>query len=67
MRVVTWNVWGRFGQWAERQAGIEETLAEGGFTTPKDMGPAMKAINAKVAGRADGKTVADLVKARLAG
>jgi endonuclease/exonuclease/phosphatase family metal-dependent hydrolase len=27
MRVVTWNVWGRFGQWAEREAGIEETLA----------------------------------------
>jgi endonuclease/exonuclease/phosphatase family metal-dependent hydrolase len=27
MRVVTWNVWGRFGRWAERQAGIEETLA----------------------------------------
>lgn len=28
VRVVTWNVWGRFGQWAERQARIEETLAE---------------------------------------
>jgi len=27
VRVVTWNVWGRFGRWAERQAGIEETLA----------------------------------------
>jgi endonuclease/exonuclease/phosphatase family metal-dependent hydrolase len=27
MRVATWNVWGRFGRWAERQAGIEETLA----------------------------------------
>jgi endonuclease/exonuclease/phosphatase family metal-dependent hydrolase len=26
MRIVTWNVWGRFGRWAERQAGIEETL-----------------------------------------
>ncbi|MGH9004796.1 MAG: GatB/YqeY domain-containing protein [Acidimicrobiia bacterium] len=31
------------------------------------MGPAMKAVNARVAGRADGKTVATLVKARLAG
>jgi endonuclease/exonuclease/phosphatase family metal-dependent hydrolase len=27
MRVVTWNVWGRYGRWRERQAGIEETLA----------------------------------------
>ena len=26
MRIVTWNVWGRFGRWRERQAGIEETL-----------------------------------------
>ena len=26
MRIVTWNVWGRYGHWAERQAGIEETL-----------------------------------------
>ena len=29
------------------------------------MGPAMKAVTAKVAGRADGKTVSDLVRARL--
>jgi uncharacterized protein YqeY len=29
------------------------------------MGRAMKAVNAKVDGRADGRTVADLVKARL--
>lgn len=27
MRIVTWNVWGRYGNWRERQAGIEETLA----------------------------------------
>lgn len=27
MRIVTWNVWGRYGQWRERQAGIEDTLA----------------------------------------
>jgi len=27
VRIATWNVWGRFGQWAEREAGIEETLA----------------------------------------
>ncbi len=46
---------------------VSETLAEGGFAAPGDMGPAMKAVNAKVAGRADGKAVAALVKARLAG
>jgi endonuclease/exonuclease/phosphatase family metal-dependent hydrolase len=27
MRVVTWNVWGRHGDWRRRQAGIEEVLA----------------------------------------
>ena len=27
MRVVTWNVWGRYGRWQERQAAIEESLA----------------------------------------
>ncbi len=46
---------------------VAETLAEGGFNAPAQMGQAMKAVNAKVKGRADGKTVADLVKARLGG
>jgi endonuclease/exonuclease/phosphatase family metal-dependent hydrolase len=27
MRVVTWNVWGRYGRWEERQAGIDDVLA----------------------------------------
>jgi endonuclease/exonuclease/phosphatase family metal-dependent hydrolase len=26
LRVVTWNVWGRYGAWEERQAGIEDVL-----------------------------------------
>ena len=26
LRVVTWNVWGRYGQWQERQAAIEDSL-----------------------------------------
>lgn len=26
MRVVTWNVWGRYGEWQRRQAAIEEVL-----------------------------------------
>ena len=28
VRIATWNVWGRFGRWAERQAGIEDALAK---------------------------------------
>ena len=26
MRIVTWNVWGRYGQWQERQTAIEDSL-----------------------------------------
>jgi uncharacterized protein YqeY len=52
---------------SELEAIVTEVLAEGGFSSPKDMGAAMKAVNAKVAGRADGKAVAELVKAKLAG
>lgn len=44
---------------------IERVLAEGGFADMKSMGPAMKAVNAEVAGRADGRVVADMVKAQL--
>jgi len=49
----------------ELEAIITETLAEGGFSGMAAMGPAMKAVTAKVAGRADGKTVSDLVRQRL--
>ncbi|HTV15226.1 MAG TPA: GatB/YqeY domain-containing protein [Acidobacteriaceae bacterium] len=48
---------------------VEETLVAGAFG-PRDMGPAMKAVQAKIAetgARADGKQVSDLVKAKLAG
>ena len=44
---------------------IEQTLAEEGISAKSDMGRAMKAVNAKVAGRADGRTVATIVKERL--
>lgn len=44
---------------------IEQTLADEGFSAKADMGRAMKAVNTKVAGRADGRQVADLVKDRL--
>ena len=46
---------------------VDEALAEGGFTEPSQMGLAMKAAMAKVAGQADGKVVSALVKARLSG
>lgn len=46
---------------------VDEALAEGGFDSPSQMGLAMKAAMAKVAGQADGKVVSALVKARLAG
>jgi hypothetical protein len=50
----------------ELDALITETLAEGGFSGMAAMGPAMKAVTARVAGRADGKTVSTLVRDRLA-
>lgn len=45
---------------------VESVLAENGLTEKAQMGQAMKAVNAAVAGRADGRTVADLVKSKLA-
>jgi uncharacterized protein YqeY len=44
---------------------VKEALAEAGATSAKDMGKAMKAAMAKVAGRADGKLVQAAVKANL--
>ena len=46
---------------------VHEALDEGGFMDPSQMGLAMKAAVAKVAGRADGKAVSAIVKARLTG
>jgi uncharacterized protein len=54
---------------------VSETLAELAATLghkpgPKDMGPAMKAVQARVqatGARAEGKTVSEMVKAELAG
>jgi uncharacterized protein len=53
----------------ELQAIVDEVLAAANFG-PRDMGPAMKAVQAKIqeAGqRADGRQVSELVKAKLAG
>ena len=44
---------------------VEEAVTETGATSKKDMGKMMKAVMAKVAGRADGKTVQQAVVKRL--
>jgi uncharacterized protein YqeY len=47
---------------------VAEAIEETGASSPKDMGRVMKAAMAKLAGQSvDGKTVNDLVRARLAG
>jgi uncharacterized protein YqeY len=45
---------------------IDRVLAEQNLSGPRAIGPAMKSVQAAVAGRADGARVAGLVKARLA-
>jgi hypothetical protein len=44
---------------------IEEVAAATGAQGMKDMGKVMKEVSAKVAGKADGKLVSDLVRERL--
>jgi uncharacterized protein YqeY len=44
---------------------VEETITEVGATSKKEMGPVMKALQEKVAGRADGKTLSQAVMAKL--
>jgi uncharacterized protein YqeY len=46
---------------------VDEAIAESGAKGPKEMGQVMKLLKVKAAGRADGKTLSDLVKARLQG
>jgi uncharacterized protein YqeY len=40
---------------------VRDTIQELGASSKKDMGPVIKAVQAKAAGRADGKTVSGLV------
>jgi uncharacterized protein len=49
-----------------RQA-IEKAVSDLGAGGPKDMGKVMKALMPVVSGKADGKVVSDMVKARLTG
>lgn len=44
---------------------VDDVLLAENITEKADMGKAMKAVNAVIAGRADGRMVADLVKAKL--
>lgn len=46
---------------------VVEVIAELGAQSAKDMGRVMKALIPKVAGRADGKQVSELVRSRLQG
>ncbi len=51
----------------EVKALIEQAVAEVGAESMKDMGKVMKIVSEKTRGRADGRQVSELVKARLAG
>jgi uncharacterized protein len=46
---------------------IEKAVLETGASSMKDMGKVMKLVSAQTTGRADGRLVSELVKARLAG
>jgi len=52
---------------AELDAIVTAAIAETGASEPKDMGQVMKAVMAKVAGRADGKRVSGRVRDLLSG
>lgn len=49
----------------ELEALVDRVLAGGGWRSVADMGAAMRAVQAEVDGRAPGKAVATLVRARL--
>ena len=51
----------------ELRAKVEEAVRRVGAAGPKDMGAVMKVLLPEVAGRAEGKTVSELVRARLSG
>ncbi len=49
----------------ELSALVDKAVSESGAAGPKDMGKVMKLLMADVTGRADGKTVSELVKEKL--
>lgn len=52
---------------AELAAIIEEVVGQTGASGPRDMGKVMGQLMPRVAGRADGKLLSEMVKRRLAG
>jgi uncharacterized protein YqeY len=50
---------------AELEALVQAAIAEAGATSKKDMGVVMKLVNAKSAGRADGRTLSAEVQKQL--
>ena len=52
---------------AEVRAKVDEVVKRVGAQGPKDMGAVMKALMPEVQGKAEGKLVSELVKARLSG
>jgi len=44
---------------------VDEAIAQTGASSMADMGKVMGMVNAKAAGRTDGKTISTIVKARL--
>ena len=50
---------------AELEALVNEAIAEAGAVSAKEMGRVMKALMPKIAGRAEGKRVNDMVKTKL--
>ena len=52
---------------AELKAKVDAAVQAVGAKGPKDMGAVMKALLPEVQGKADGKLVSELVKARLSG
>jgi uncharacterized protein YqeY len=50
---------------SDLEALVSEALAETGASSLKEMGKVMSALMPKVAGRADGKRVSELVRSRL--
>lgn len=52
---------------AELKEVISKIIADMGAAAPSDMGKVMGAANKQLAGRADGKTIASIVKSLLAG
>jgi uncharacterized protein YqeY len=51
----------------ELEAEVSQAVEEAGASAPQDMGKVMKILMPRIAGRADGKVVNELVRKRLAG